>query len=142
TASDACGGSTVNELSDVTTAGSCVNSYTRTKTWEAVDACGNHSATVSQTITVRDTQAPTIGGQGANATISCPSTPTFSSPTASDACGGSTVHESSDVTTTGSCANSYTETKTWDATDACGNHSATVSQTITVQDTQAPTIGG
>src|SRR4030095_15871854 len=142
TASDACGGATVHLLSDVTAAGSCANNYTRTRTWDATDACGNHSATVSQTITVQDTQAPTIGGQGADGTIECTATPEFTAPTASDACGGATVHLLSDVTAAGSCANNYTRTRTWDATDACGNHSATVSQTITVQDTQAPTIGG
>src|SRR5439155_1631752 len=83
------------------------------------------------TITVLDNTPPTISGQGNNTTIYCPSTPSFTPPTASDACGNSTVHELSDQTVAGSCANSYTRTKKWDATDACGNHSATVSQTIT-----------
>src|SRR5439155_8607196 len=142
TASDACGSSTVHELSDQTVAGSCANSYTRTKTWDATDACGNHSATVSQTITVLEYKERRIGRQGNNTTIYCPSTKSFTLPTASDACGGSTVHELSDQTVAGSCANSYTETKTWDATDACGNHSATVSQTITVVDNTPPTISG
>src|SRR5207247_350757 len=118
TASDNCGGTTINLVSDVTTAGSCVNNYTRTKTWDATDASGNQSATVSQTITVRDTQAPAIGGQGADATIECTATPSFTSPTASDACGTSSVNLISDVTAAGSCANNYTRTKTWDATDA------------------------
>src|SRR5205814_1731523 len=141
TSSDACDGSTVSELSDVTVATSCGNNYTRTKKWEAIDACGNHSATVSQSITTIDTQPPTIGGPGANATIDCPATPSFTAPTASDACNAITVNLLSDVTTAG-CGNTYTETRRWDANDACGNHSATVSQTITVQDTQAPAIGG
>ncbi|MDW8309920.1 MAG: kelch repeat-containing protein, partial [Verrucomicrobiales bacterium] len=39
------------EVSDVTTPGSCPGTYTRTKTWKAVDASGNQSGTVSQTIT-------------------------------------------------------------------------------------------
>src|SRR5205814_3433019 len=142
TATDACGTVTVNQLSDVTTQGSCANNYTETRTWDAVDACGNHSSTVSQTITVQDTTPPTIGGQGANATIECTATPSFTAPTATDACGTATVNQLSDVTTQGSCVNNYTETRTWDAVDACGNHSATVSQTITVQDTTPPTIGG
>jgi hypothetical protein len=141
TASDACGGATVRLLSDVTVAGTCANNYTRTRTWDAIDACGNTSATRTQTITVRDTQAPTIGGQGANGTIECTATPSFTAPTASDACGGATVQEVSDVTVAGSCANNYTRTKTWRAVDACGNLSATVAQTITVRDTQGPTIG-
>src|SRR5207302_468353 len=142
TASDACGGSTVVEDSDTTAAGTCANDYSRTKTWHAVDACGNTSAQVHQTVTVHDTTAPTIGGQGSDATIECPATPSFTAPTASDACGGSTVVQDSDTTAAGSCANDYSETKTWHAVDACGNTSSQVNQTVTVHDTTAPTISG
>src|SRR6266853_239285 len=117
-------------------------SYTETRTWRAVDACGNASGTVAQTITVVDITPPTIGGQGANRTINCPATPTFTTPTATDACSGATVNLVSDITTAGSCAGSYTETRTWKAVDACGNASGTVAQTITVVDTTPPTIGG
>src|SRR4029453_11910153 len=103
TASDACGGSTVNFLGETTTAGTCANNYTAARSWNAVDACGNTRGTVTQTITVRDTTAPTIGGQGSNATIECPATPSFTAPTASDACGGSTVQNLGDTTTAGTC---------------------------------------
>src|SRR5207245_1033026 len=98
------------------------------------DCSGNHSVQVSQTITVVDTTPPTIGGQGANATIQCPATPSFTPPTASDTCGGATVNLISDVTTptTGGCAGAMTETRTWQANDCSGNVSATVSQSITV----------
>src|SRR5207247_6081754 len=130
TATDACGTATVNQLSDVTTQGSCANNYTEVRTWDAVDACGNHSAAVSQTITVQDTTPPTIGGQGANATIECTATPSFTAPTATDACDPPTVNQLSDVTTAGVCANSYVVSRNWVAADACGNHSATISQTI------------
>src|SRR6202035_5537229 len=142
TASDACGGSTVVLDSDTTAAGTCANNYSETKTWHAVDACGNTSGTVSQTITVRDTTAPMIGGQGSNATIECPAAPSFTAPTASDACGGSTVVQDSDTTAAGTCANNYSETRTWHAVDACGNSSGTVSQTITVRHTTAPMFRG
>src|SRR5258708_18765253 len=82
-------------------------SYSRTKTWHAVDACGNTSGTVHQTITVQDTTPPTISGQGSNATIECTATPNFTAPTASDAFGTSTVVEDSDTTAAGTCANDY-----------------------------------
>src|SRR5205807_1324094 len=141
TASDACGGSTVQDLGATTTAGTCANNYTSTKRWKAVDVCGNTSGTGSQTITVRDTTPPTISGAGAKATIDCPATPSFTAPTASDACGTSTVVQDSDTTAAGTCANNYSETRTWHAVDACGNTSASRNQTITVRDTTAPTIG-
>src|SRR2546430_14790745 len=67
TASDDCNGATINQLTDVTGGTGCAKTVTRT--WDAVDACGNHSATVSQTITLIDTTPPTIGAAGAPATI-------------------------------------------------------------------------
>jgi hypothetical protein len=127
----------VNFLGEVTGGNSCTKTVTRT--WDATDACGNHSATRTQVITVVDTQAPTIGNAGANATIECTATPGFTAPTAADACNGATVHLLGEVTGGNSCTK--TITRTWDATDACGNHSATRTQVITVVDTQAPTIG-
>src|SRR5206468_1839452 len=90
TATDACNGATVNLLTNTTTGNSC--SRVITQTWDATDACSNHSATRTQTITIVDTQAPTIGSAGANATIECTATPSFTAPTASDACNGATVN--------------------------------------------------
>jgi hypothetical protein len=140
TASDACNGATVNNLGTTTSTTGCTKVLTRT--WDATDACGNHSATRTQVITIVDTTPPTIGQAGSNATIECTVAPSFTPPTASDACNGATVNCISTTTTPGSCPNNYSITKTWDATDVCGNHSVTRSQTITVQDTQAPTITG
>jgi hypothetical protein len=141
TASDACGTVSVQQVSDVTAAGTCAGSYTETRTWRAVDGCGNASNTVSQTITVVDNTPPVIGAPGANGTVSCPATPNFTQPTASDVCGTVSVQQVSDVTAAGTCAGSYTETRTWRAVDGCGNASNTVSQTITVVDNTPPVIG-
>src|SRR5438093_1969657 len=104
--------------------GSCANSYSETVTWHAVDACGNTSAQKSRTVTVVDTTNPVLADPAADATIECPATPSFTAPTASDACGGATVVQDSDTTASGSCANDYSETVTSHAVDACGNHSA------------------
>src|SRR4030095_1279142 len=118
-------------------------SYTITRTWTAHDVCGNNSATATQVITVQDTTAPTISAAGANATINCPATPSFTPPTATDNCDPAPqIVEVSDVTTPGACAGTYTRTKTWKAVDACNNASGTVSQTITVQDVTAPALVG
>src|SRR5437762_11574862 len=130
-------GATVNQLTDVTGDTGCVRTVTRT--WDAVDACGNHSATVSQVITLVDTTPPTIGQPGAASTTRRSSNLSFTAPTASDDCNGATINILGDVTGGTGCVR--TVTRSWDAVDACGNHSATVSQTITVVDTTPPTIG-
>src|SRR5207247_7143988 len=90
TASDACNSATIVPEGDTTTAGSCANTYTESRSWHAVDDCGNTSVSRTQTITVRDTTAPTIGEAGANGTVECPASPTFTAPTASDACNSAT----------------------------------------------------
>ncbi len=121
----------------MTTAGTCANARSVTRTWTATDACGN-SATASQTVNVVDTTKPTISALPAVTTIECPATPVFATPTATDACGTATL-TFADVTTAGACANAQSVTRTWTATDGCGN-SATASQMIHVVDTTAPTI--
>src|SRR5438477_152151 len=128
--SDTCNSSSVVLDSDTSTAG-CGNTYSETRTWHAVDACNNTSGQVSQTISVVDDQAPSIGGQGDNGTVECPASPSFTSPTTSDSCGTSSIVLDSDSSTAG-CGNTYTRTKTWHAVDACGNTSGQVSQTNTV----------
>src|SRR5207249_750303 len=121
TASDACGTATVNNLGDATSVNGCTTTITRS--WDAVDACANHSATVSQVITIVDTTPPAIGTAGTDATIECTATPSFTAPTASDACGTATVNNLGDATSVNGCTT--TITRSWDAVDACANHSAT-----------------
>ena len=71
TAVDDCGPAEVREVSDVTSPGECPQEFTRTKTWEAEDACGNVSEQVSQTITVVDDTPPSIFGDPPPAELSC-----------------------------------------------------------------------
>src|SRR5204862_6125458 len=94
--------------------------------------------TVNQPIIPTRRSAATIGTAPGNSTINCSATPTFTPPTASDACSGATVNLLTNTTTGNSCTRIYTQT--WDATDACGNHSATVTQTITTTRTHPPPI--
>jgi len=137
-ATDACASSFTLTYSDVTTNGECAGEYDVTRTWTATDACGNAS-TASQTIHVIDTDAPVIGALPATSTINCPSTPSFATATATDACGSAFTLEFADVTALGDCAGEYTVTRTWTATDDCGNVS-TKAQVINVIDTDAPVI--
>src|SRR5258707_260588 len=114
TATDDCNGATINLVGSTTTGNSCARVYTQS--WDATDACGNHSATVTQTITAADTHAPAIGTVPANSTIDCTATPSFSAPTVTDDCSGATVNLLNSSTTGNSCVKIYTES--WDATDA------------------------
>ncbi|MET0760604.1 MAG: gliding motility-associated C-terminal domain-containing protein, partial [Flavobacterium sp.] len=137
-ATDGCGSTVTLTFADATTNSQCAGSYSVTRTWTATDACGNAS-TATQTINVQDTTAPVIAALPSVSTISCPATPVFAQAIATDGCGSTVTLVFADATTNGQCAGSYSVTRTWTATDACGNAS-TSTQTINVQDTTAPVI--
>ena len=135
TANDNCGTATVT-FNETTTAGTCDNDYTLTRTWTATDACGNETVH-TQIITVQDTVAPTFNeALPADTTVECDAVLTAETLTADDNCGTATV-TFNETTTAGTCDNDYTLTRTWTATDACGNETIHT-QVITVQDTVAP----
>jgi hypothetical protein len=138
TATDACGSSVTLTSVDVSNSGACNGSYSVTRTWTATDACGN-STTAIQTIYVQDITAPVIAALPSLSTINCPATPSFTQATAIDACGSSIAFTFNNLTTPGACAGSYSVTRTWTATDGCGN-SSTATQTINVQDVTSPVI--
>jgi flagellar motor switch/type III secretory pathway protein FliN len=139
TATDNCDTSvTVTYDGEVRTNGACADSYTLTRTWTATDNCSN-STTLSQTITVQDTTDPILTIP-VNVTVECSAVPAVGTATATDNCDTSvTVTYDGEVRTNGACADSYTLTRTWTATDNCSN-STTLSQTITVQDTTDPIL--
>jgi predicted acyltransferase (DUF342 family) len=116
-------------FSDVFTPG-CGNTGTIVRTWTATDAAGNSSSCV-QTIQVVDTSAPSITCP-ADITVSCGNATdpgATGTATGSDACGNATISFSDLVS--GSCPAGQTITRTWTATDECGN-TASCEQTITV----------
>ncbi|MEZ4856150.1 MAG: hypothetical protein R2812_06725 [Gelidibacter sp.] len=118
--------------------GSCPSNYTLVRTWTATDACGL-TTEHSQTITVQDTTAPTFNeALPADLTVECDAVPTAETLTATDNCGDATV-TFNETRNDGSCPSNYTLVRTWTATDACGL-TTEHSQTITVQDTTAPTF--
>src|SRR5206468_5739449 len=99
TASDTCGTVTITILSTVTNAtGHCGNTFDATRTWRAIDACGN-TAECSQKVTLEDHIAPTITCAGSK-TVECGSTWTFDPPSASDTCGAATISVLNTVTNT------------------------------------------
>ncbi len=139
-AGDDCDGPRTASSSDSTTPGSCYGNYSVTRTWTVQDECG-HTASTSQTINVLDTVAPTFVPLPGTTTVYCPVLPTgFAAATAGDAFNGSLTASSSDSTSAAGCLGNYSVTRTWVATDACGN-SASTAQTIVVRDTSPPSIG-
>ena len=106
------------------------------RTWTATDASGN-SSTCVQTITVQDTTPPVITGVPADETVECDSVPPPAEPTATDNCDPDVPIVFTETRTDGDCPSRYTLTRTWTATDDCGNSTAET-QVITVQDTTPP----
>ncbi len=140
TASDACDTAPSVSYSDTVTAGACPQESVITRTWTATDACGN-SASADQTITVVDTTAPVLT-LPADVTVECGASTDpmdTGSATAADNCDPAPAVSYSDTVTPGSCAGEEVITRTWTATDACGN-SASADQTITVVDNTPPVI--
>ncbi|MEZ4793597.1 MAG: PQQ-dependent sugar dehydrogenase [Gelidibacter sp.] len=115
------------------------------------DACGNTgkatitftlrsingtSITKVATFSVVDSTAPTFNESlPSDATVECDAIPSTASLTASDTCGSASVTFSE--TSSGSCTEGNHITRTWTATDDCGNQ-AVHTQTLTVVDTSAP----
>ncbi|MFM9985484.1 MAG: T9SS type A sorting domain-containing protein, partial [Flavobacteriales bacterium] len=109
--------------------------YDIVRTWTAYDNCDN-TALVTQTIHVVDSIDPILVGVPANATVECNEVPGAPLVTATDNCDDN-VTVGLVTTQTEGCP--YTITRTWTATDDCGNVT-TASQVITVVDTTLPYI--
>ncbi|MGZ4963786.1 MAG: HYR-like domain-containing protein, partial [Limisphaerales bacterium] len=143
---DNCGGANiaVTHDADLITSSNCVNRFTITRTYRVTDACGN-STSKSQRITVNSTAAPVITGFPPDASYSCAnSVPVANNAlvSATDNCGGTAtilITHSSDAVTSSNCVNRFTISRTYTASDACGNFSSRT-QTITVNATTPPTI--
>ena len=120
-------------FSDVST-NLCTGSYAVTRTWNAMDACGNESV-VSQTITVEDTEAPVFDFVPADKVASCGDAMDFGQVEVSDGCSFANVVFEDETNFV--CEGTFEMTRTWTATDGCGNTSQAL-QKITVSDTDAP----
>ncbi len=143
TASDNCGSVTPNASTGSVSMSGCTASQTRT--WTASDACGNPATPVSRTVTwTVDTTAPVITASGTTLALGCNPNATdiedaLGTATASDNCGPVTPSASTGSVSTSGCTAS--QTRTWTASDACGNPATPVSRTVTwTVDTTAPVI--
>ena len=98
----------------------CGNTQTIYRTWIATDACGNISY-ANQIISVVDTTPPTFVEElPGDVTEECDNVSAAATLTATDNCGEVTM-EFLEETTDGACPGSYVITRTWTATDECGN---------------------
>ncbi|SHI87709.1 gliding motility-associated C-terminal domain-containing protein, partial [Algibacter luteus] len=122
----------ITENADPVCEGDKIYTYTYT------DCAGNESV-YTYTYTVKDTIAPVLT-LPANVTAECSddlSTTNFGTASAVDNCDPNPVVTFTDVTTNGICSGNFTITRTWTATDACGNV-ASADQIISTIDTTAP----
>jgi len=147
TATDLCSEPTVT-FADVSTQGTGCDAYnyTITRTWTATDNLGL-TATCAQVITVQDITPPMITCPG-DVTTSCDeptNTGATGMATATDNCSAegeitiTFVDASTQEMGTGCGASTFSITRTWTATDACGN-TAQCDQIIGVADTEGPVI--
>lgn len=128
----------VTHIGDVSNGLSCPETITRT--YRVTDDCLNF-VNVQQLIVIDDTQAPILAGPPANATVQClGDIPVGASLGFTDNCDApGTVLPVDGPLVGGACGG--TVTRTWTATDACGNVSIAATQVFTVLDNIAPTAG-
>ncbi|MFN5295713.1 MAG: hypothetical protein ACK5BL_09300, partial [Flavobacteriales bacterium] len=133
-AEDNCiGDVTVNYVGEESETDGCTTWITRT--WEAIDACGNRSE-CNQVITLIDTTNPVFDAYDHYISTECDVEPTW--PTATDNCDNNvTITISGEVLNSGGCLGVLA--RTYRATDNCGNYTEVV-QYIALLDTTAPTF--
>jgi hypothetical protein len=111
--------------------------------WTVTDVNG-HVSTATQSVTVKDTEAPVLSTVPGNCTVSCENIPAAPVATATDNADPSPVVTFTETSTKGANSSqssyyNYTLTRTWTATDNNGNQT-TAKQVITVNDVTAPVL--
>ena len=135
TANDDCDGAVSVTFSETYGPGP-VSCRTVTRTWTATDAAGN-TASASQILFVQDNLPPVLVGVPMDLTVSCNEpVPAPATVTAMDNCDAS-VSVSFSETTVGGIL-----TRTWTATDACGNMASASQQITLAPDVSAPVLVG
>jgi hypothetical protein len=133
TATDACSTPSISQSDGSVQSSNCLR--TQTRTFTATDFCGN-TATVSRSVTwTVDVTPPVFVTTPASIDIACDAPiPDVVNPTASDACGTSTVSGPVVTDNPADCSTGFNRiiTRTWTATDGCGN-TASYTQTIRVE---------
>ncbi|SDH46823.1 HYR-like domain-containing protein, partial [Winogradskyella thalassocola] len=149
TTSVSCGTANIS-YNEIKTDGSCLNQFTLTRVWTATDDCNNTNEH-TQIITVLDTTDPVLTIPN-DETLECGDSTDPANTgiaTATDSCGDvsiSFVDAFVDICGDGNIFNRNSSatgttmiTRTWTATDACGN-TTSADQIITVQDSVNPIL--
>jgi len=116
--------------------GNCPQTYTMERTYRATDNCGNE-AVETRFVYVVDQYAPSFEEQVASFTYECGEEIAVVEPIANDNCSEFSLNYTDSGLNGNSCEGVIT--RTWTATDECGN-SSTFNQFITIVDTQAPVV--
>jgi hypothetical protein len=132
---DDCGTSVTVSYSDAAGVSNCFEGDAIVRTWTATDDCGN-SSSADQLITLVDAVAPFFTSIPEDVELECADALPMDMATAEDVCSGVTV-TFSDSEGDANCTGMAVITRTFTATDGCGNVS-TAQQTITRIDTEAP----
>jgi len=110
----------------------CGQTYVATRVWQVTDACGNKTL-CTQVVTVVDFTPPVITCP-ADKTVPCGTAWNFGIPSASETCLTGVGNASVTLAVVSTVTNNLCPlvvTRTWSATDGCGN-SSQCSQTVTV----------
>ena len=133
---DACGDVTWSSIpANPALSDGCGETGAVTVTWVLTDECGLTDSTTA-TFTIEDTTLPEFTMVPAGYTAECSDAHPLEMAQATDICGVVDITVDAD-TAYADCSSNYVVTRTFTATDACGNH-ANAEQVIVIQDTTAP----
>ncbi|MFK7934052.1 MAG: PKD domain-containing protein, partial [Saprospiraceae bacterium] len=122
---------------DIPNDADCASGYVITRTWTAIDDCGNQTV-ATQEIKVQDNTAPEFWDVPTDVNAECGEIPAVPNVTATDNCDENVnIVFNENVPTNADCASGYVIVRTWKATDNCGNQTV-ATQEIKVQDNTAP----
>ena len=138
TATDNCSPTVTIDLVESQPASSCSGNFTILRTWTATDNCGNQS-TAEQYVIVNDNSPPSLTGIPGDTTVDCDNIPGPANVQAVDDCVTNVTVDLVETSIPGGCSGGEIITRTWTASDSCGNTSI-ASQQIIVLDQTPPVI--
>lgn len=141
TATDNCQGNITSTPIDVIIPGLCASNYSILRTWTFTDVC-NNSSQISQTIVIEGSTSLAFNENlPSDITLECAEIPSAPTLTVTSACGDSVPVFFTELITSGSCPIWKVITRTWKASDDCGNHVQHI-QIINLTDSVGPVLNG